>query len=75
MTDQSDEETSDPLKADERNFYKVEKWTKDGTKVDRMLYAYNNLAKVRDVFWSGAASAANQANNPAANARARPMAA
>ena len=28
-----DEETDDPLVADVRNFYKVEKWTKDGTKV------------------------------------------
>jgi hypothetical protein len=27
------EETNDPLIADTRNFYKVEKWTKDGTKV------------------------------------------
>jgi hypothetical protein len=50
--DSSDEETDDPLKADEHNFYKVEKWTKDSAKVDRMLYASNNLAKARDVFWS-----------------------
>jgi hypothetical protein len=27
-----------------RNFYKVEKWTKDGIKVDRMLYAGSNPA-------------------------------
>jgi len=26
--------TNDPLIADHRNFYKVEKWTKDGSKVD-----------------------------------------
>jgi hypothetical protein len=32
----SDEEKDNPLLADDRNFYKVEKWTKDGTKVDRM---------------------------------------
>jgi hypothetical protein len=32
-------ETNDPLIADHRNFYKVEKWTKDGAKVDHMLYA------------------------------------
>jgi hypothetical protein len=25
----SDEETADPLYADERNFYKVEAWTRD----------------------------------------------
>ena len=30
-THQSDEETNDPLIADARNFYKVEKWTKDGS--------------------------------------------
>ena len=38
-----DEETDNPLRADERNFYKLEKWTKDGTKVDRLLYAGNDL--------------------------------
>jgi hypothetical protein len=32
------EETEDPLYADKRNFYKVEKWTRDGTKVDSLLY-------------------------------------
>jgi hypothetical protein len=33
--DWSDEETDDPLRADDRNFYKVEKWTKDGTKIEQ----------------------------------------
>jgi hypothetical protein len=41
----SEDETDNPLLADERNFYKVEKWTKDGTKVDRLLYAGNNLER------------------------------
>jgi hypothetical protein len=50
MSDWSDEETNDPLVADVRNFYKVEKWTKDGAKVDRLLYGGNNLDKARDVF-------------------------
>jgi hypothetical protein len=36
--------------ADDRNFYKVEKWTKDGTKVDRLLYAGNSLAKAQELF-------------------------
>jgi hypothetical protein len=49
-THQSAEETNDPLIADHRNFYKVEKWTKDGTKVDHMLYAGSNLNKAREVF-------------------------
>jgi hypothetical protein len=50
MNDWSDEETNDPLVADVRNFYKVEKWTRDGEKVDSLLYAGNNLDKTRDIF-------------------------
>jgi hypothetical protein len=47
----SDQETTnDPLIADHRNFYKVEKWTKDGTRVDHMLYAGSSLDKAREVF-------------------------
>jgi hypothetical protein len=45
-----DEETDSPLFADERDFYKVEKWTKDGAKGDRMLYAGSNLDKARQIF-------------------------
>src|SRR5262249_42377214 len=33
IDDWSDEETDSPLYADERNFYKVEKWTRDGAKM------------------------------------------
>jgi hypothetical protein len=47
---QSDEETNEPLIADDRNYYKVEKWTKDGSKIERMLYAGSNLDKAREVF-------------------------
>ena len=47
--DRSDEATDNPLYADDRNFYKVEKSTKDGTKVDRLLYAGNNLEKAREI--------------------------
>ena len=50
MNDWSDEETFDPLKADDRNFYKVEKWTRDGTKVDRLAYAGNNLRRAQEIF-------------------------
>jgi hypothetical protein len=46
----SHEETDDPLVADALNFYKVEKWTKDGSKVDRLLYAGNDLDKARELF-------------------------
>jgi hypothetical protein len=50
VSDWSDQETHDPLYADDRNFYKVEKWTRDGSKVDSLLYAGNNLDKARDIF-------------------------
>jgi uncharacterized radical SAM superfamily Fe-S cluster-containing enzyme len=46
----SDEETRDPLYADDRMFYKVEQWSRDGMKVVRLLYAGNNLAKAEDIF-------------------------
>jgi hypothetical protein len=52
MSNEPDEETDEPLIADHRNYYKVEKWTKDGSKVERMLYAGSNLDKVREVFAS-----------------------
>ena len=35
---------------DVRNFYKVEKWTQDGMKVDSLLYAGNNLSKAQEIF-------------------------
>jgi hypothetical protein len=49
VNDWSDEEPTEPLVAHHRNFYKVEKWTKAG-RVQRMLYAGNNLDKARDIF-------------------------
>jgi hypothetical protein len=45
-----EEGNDDLLLADERNFYKVEKWTKDGTKIDRLLYAGDSLKKARELF-------------------------
>jgi hypothetical protein len=50
MNDRSDEETDDPLYADRRNFYKVEKWSRDGLRVELVLYAGNNLDKARRIF-------------------------
>ena len=44
----SDEETHDPLYADDRHFFKVEQWTRDGLHVERLLYAGNSLAKAED---------------------------
>ena len=65
------DETTDPLVADVRNFYKVEKWTRDGTKVDSLLYAGNNLEKGPRDFRAGRqASAEDQAGHSAADARA-----
>jgi hypothetical protein len=49
-THEAADETNDPPIADHRNFYKVEKWTKDGSKVDHMLYAGSNPDKAREVF-------------------------
>jgi hypothetical protein len=45
----SDEETDDPHYADRRNYYKVEKWSRDGLRVELMLYAGNNLDKARRI--------------------------
>jgi len=50
MTNWSDEETDDPTYADRRNFYKVEKWSRDGLRVELMLYAGNDLDKARRIF-------------------------
>jgi hypothetical protein len=50
VPDSDHEDTTDPLVADVRNFYKVEKWTRDGAKVDRLLYAGNSLAKAQEIF-------------------------
>jgi hypothetical protein len=48
--DWSHEETDDPLYADRRDFYKVEKWSRDGQRVEEMLFAGNSLAKAQRVF-------------------------
>jgi hypothetical protein len=49
-THRSGEFTNDPLIADHRDFYKVEKWTKDGSKVDHTLYAGSSLDRAREIF-------------------------
>jgi hypothetical protein len=68
-THQSDDETNDPVIADHLNFYKVEKWTRDGSNVDHMLYAGSSLDKAREVF-AAAIKHAYPANHPAADASA-----
>ena len=46
----SNEETDEPLIADHRNFYKVDLWTKDGQRIERMLFAGSSLDKARAIF-------------------------
>jgi hypothetical protein len=48
MSTWSDEETDDPTHADRRNFYKVEKWSKDDQRIERMLWAANSLDKAQE---------------------------
>jgi hypothetical protein len=48
--DWSHEETDDPLYADRRNFYKVERWSRDGRRVEELLFAGNSLDKARRIF-------------------------
>ena len=66
MNKWSDEETNDPLVADHRNFYKIEKWTKDGSKVEHMLYAGSNLDKAREIFAAAISSRPHSTDYPAA---------
>jgi hypothetical protein len=46
--DWSDQETDNPLRADDRNFDKVERWSKDGLHIARMMYA--GIEKARELF-------------------------
>ena len=50
MSNWSEEETDNPVYADRRNFYKVEKWSRDGLRVALTLYAGNSLNKARRIF-------------------------
>ena len=50
VSDWSDEETDEPLLADHRNYYKVEQWSRDGTRVERMLFAGHSLDRARAIF-------------------------
>jgi hypothetical protein len=50
MSDWSDEETNDPIHADRRNFYKVEKWSRDGQRVVELVFAGSSLDKGRRIF-------------------------
>ena len=49
MNNWPDEETDHPHDANRRNFYKVEKWSRDGLRVELTLYAGTNLDKARRI--------------------------
>jgi hypothetical protein len=44
------EETDNPLYAQDRGFYEVVKWMRDGMKVDRILYAGSSLGRAQEIF-------------------------
>jgi hypothetical protein len=46
----SEEETDNPVYADTRGLFKVERWTADGLHVACMLYAGNRLDKAHEIF-------------------------
>jgi hypothetical protein len=48
--DWSHEETDDPCFTDRSNFYKVEKWSRDGQRIEELLFAGNSLAKAQRIF-------------------------
>jgi hypothetical protein len=48
--DWSHEETDDSFCADRRNFYKVEKWNRDGQRIEKWLFAGSSLDKARRIF-------------------------
>jgi hypothetical protein len=50
MRSHGDDEIGRPLDADHIEFYKVEKWTKDGTTIDGVLYAGDNIDEAREIY-------------------------
>ena len=43
-------DADEPLIADHCNYYKMEKWIKDSSKIDHILYAGSDLEKARKIF-------------------------
>jgi len=50
MSNWSDEETDQPLLADHRNYYKMEKWSRDGQRIVEIVFAGSSLDKARRIF-------------------------
>jgi hypothetical protein len=67
--DCSREETDDPLYADRRNFYTVEKWTRDGTTVDSLLYAGDSLTR-QGASWNAQSSTGRASGRRSGSVRA-----
>jgi hypothetical protein len=59
-----------PLVADHLNYYKVEKWTKAGLVDHMLLRRQQSRQGAPHIRIGGQAPAADQADDPAANARA-----
>ena len=50
-----------------RNFYKIEKWSRDGQWVEEMLFAWNNLANTQRRFERSLRKDQVEANDQATN--------
>jgi hypothetical protein len=46
----SHEETDDTIHVDRRNFYKIEKWSRDGQHVVELEFASSSLDKAKRIF-------------------------
>jgi hypothetical protein len=69
MTDWSDEETEDPLYADRRNFYKVQKWSRDGLRVESHALCWQQPRQSAPrLRANGQAAAAHPPHDPPAHA-------
>jgi hypothetical protein len=44
------QETDNPVYSDERNFYKVERWSDDDQHIEVLLYAGNRLDRARQML-------------------------
>ena len=72
----SDEDTDDPLIADHRNFCKVELWTEDEQRIERMLFGGCDLDNARAIFADFARKrSADAVDHPAEDAGAAAVAA
>jgi hypothetical protein len=61
--------SADHSSRNDRNFYKVEKWSKDDKCVERLLWAGNSLDKAREIFNAEVKSrTAHPAHDPPAHA-------